>query len=465
MAYQSPENAQKLRDIPQVANYTATNNAPPMSQEVVQSLAGATPNTNLSPAEGGNNVPQASSASAQADKGMNWGAIGEALRGFGAGYEGRGNEFVAGLDKRRESLDKSRQQAMLKDLTTVNGLLSKGLYMEAEKLAVDRVGAIEKFGGDTSHTRQLLDLLRNGEYDKAQAIVGNEMESAYTMGLIDRPEKPAAVKTIKIFNEATGKNEIRVMESNGQLGGFVGQAPVTKPTSIVNVGAGEKSEQKEMGKRLATDFYETQNKGEVGRDMLFSLDKLAAMDDLDTDALAPLRLSVGQLANAVNIPDETIEKYLNIDISQGQIFIAETASMVLKIMATQKGPQTNEDRIQIQKTIADLGNTPQANRFINNSARAIARRNVDRAEFEQEHYDTTGSAKGATKAWRKSLGGAPMISKYQKSSTGLPLFYHDFVDAVKNEPQNIDVSNKDILAAWKEQEEKAKKDMTKPGGK
>ena len=58
-----------------------------------------------------------------------------------------------------------------------------------------------------------------------------------------------------------------------------------------------------------------------------------------------------------------------------------------------------------------------------------------------------------------------MISKYQKSSTGLPLFYHDFVDAVKNEPKNIDVSNKDILAAWKEQEEKAKKDMAKPGGK
>ena len=46
MAYQSPENAQKLRDIPQ-ASYTATNNAPPMSQEVVQSLAGAAPNTNL----------------------------------------------------------------------------------------------------------------------------------------------------------------------------------------------------------------------------------------------------------------------------------------------------------------------------------------------------------------------------------------------------------------------------------
>ena len=215
MAYQSPENAQKLRDIPQVANYTATNNAPPMSQEVVQSLAGAPPNINLSPAEGGNNVPQASSASAQAEPGVNWNRIGRMMAGFGAGYQGRGAEYLNALGKQDAALDKSRQQAMLKDLTTVNGLLSKGLYMEAEKLAVDRVGAIEKFGGDTSHTRQLLDLLRNGEYDKAQAIVGNEMESAYTMGLIDRPEKPAAVKTIKIFNEATGKNEIRVMESNG----------------------------------------------------------------------------------------------------------------------------------------------------------------------------------------------------------------------------------------------------------
>ena len=223
MAYQSPENAQKLRDIPQVANYTATNNAPPMSQEVVQSLAGATPNTNLSPAEGGNNVPQASSASAQADKGMNWGAIGEALRGFGAGYEGRGNEFVAGLDKRRESLDKSRQQAMLKDLTTVNGLLSKGLYMEAEKLAVDRVGAIEKFGGDTSHTRQLLDLLRNGEYDKAQAIVGNEMESAYTMGLIDRPEVDTYnLQTKNMKDPVTGKDVMMVFDP--RKGQFVGKS-------------------------------------------------------------------------------------------------------------------------------------------------------------------------------------------------------------------------------------------------
>ena len=250
MAYQSPENAQKLRDIPQ-ASYTATNNAPPMSQEVVQSLAGATPNTNLSPAEGGNNVPQASSASAQAEPGVNWNRIGRMMAGFGAGYQGRGAEYLNALGKQDAALDKSRQQAMLKDLTTVNGLLSKGLYMEAEKLAVDRVGAIEKFGGDTSHTRQLLDLLRNGEYDKAQAIVGNEMESAYTMGLIDRPASEATKITEMMID---GVEHRVVINSTGKVIKDLGRTK--KSSSLKTLGTGDQLIDPITGKVVAENNNE-----------------------------------------------------------------------------------------------------------------------------------------------------------------------------------------------------------------
>jgi len=456
-AYQNAKMAEQLAKAMAGRNDIATNNADPVSQ--MQGQGGMPQQVAASQEPAGGRY--ANYTAPPANEGIDFARIGRGLSGLGAGIQGRGAEFSKGLREEKEQKQKLRQEALITDTMYSKRALDSGDMPGFLSRMQSRIDAGTKMGMDMTDSVRLYNLAETDpEAAKAQV---NEVY----MNLIDRKlvDAPAAVKTIKIFNEATGKNEIRVMKSNGQIGPLVGQAPVTKPTTQVNVGAGETSELKEMGKRLAENFYETQNKGEVARDMLFSLDKLSGMDDLPTDALAPLRLSVGQLANAVNIPDETIKEYLNTNPSQGQAFIAETASMVLKIMATQKGPQTNEDRIQIQKTIADLGNTPQANRFINNSARAIARRDVDRAEFEQEHYDKTGSAKGATKAWRKSLGGAPMISKYQKSSTGLPLFYHDFVDAVKNEPQNIDVSNKDILAAWKEQEEKAKKDMTKPGGK
>ena len=437
MAYQSPENAQKLRDMPRVA----TNNAEPMVQAVTQSL----PSTETS-----------------SESGINWGAIGEGLRGFGAGYDGRGTEFIAGLNKQNERLDKSRQQAMLKDLSRLDGLLSEGSFDEARQLLVNRAGFIDKFGGNSSDTKGLVNLMDEGKNEEVRKLVSREIGTAVHMGLM----KPrAAVKTITVYNEETGRNEIRVLEANGQLGRMVGLAKQGEAKQTINVGSGETTEQKELSKAQVLRYSKGQEKGDVARDMIFSLDKLYAMDDLNTGALAPLQQSLGQMANALGMNDDLIKTYLNTNVSQGQTFIAETASMILKIMATQKGPQTNEDRIQIAKTIADLGNTPEANRFINNSARAIARRDINRAEFEQEHYDRTKSVKGSTQAWRESIGGVPMISKHQRDSVGLPLFYHDFFDAVKNAPENENVSNKDILKEWKKQEAEAKQRMTNQGSK
>lgn len=157
MAYQSPENAQKLRNMPRVA----TNNAEPMVQAVTQSL----PSTETS-----------------SESGINWGAIGEGLRGFGAGYAGRGAEFVAGLNKQNERLDKSRQDAMLKDLSTMDGLLSAGLFPEALQLGVNRADSIDKLGGDSRDTRSLVDLMNKGEWGKARDIVKTEVNTAIRQG-------------------------------------------------------------------------------------------------------------------------------------------------------------------------------------------------------------------------------------------------------------------------------------------
>ena len=199
----------------------AANNAESMSQAVTQGLAGATPSTSLSPSQGGNNVPSASSSSPRAEPGINWNRIGRMMGGMGAGMQGRGAEYLNALTKQDERLDNSRQQAMLKDLSKMNSLLDKGLFMEAEKLAVNRVTDLENLNGDTSHTRQLLDLLRNGEYDKARAIVSGEVDTAVDMGLMKR-RAAVNLQTKKIKNPVTGIVEMYAF--NPRTGQFVGES-------------------------------------------------------------------------------------------------------------------------------------------------------------------------------------------------------------------------------------------------
>ena len=457
MAYQSAKMAEKLNNAMAGRNDVATNNADPIRQMQGQVGRPQQVVAGQEPAAG----RYANYTAPPADDGINFARIGRGLSGLGAGIQGRGAEFSKGLREDRAQQQKLREEALITDTMYSKRALDSGNMPAFLKRMESRIDAGIKMGMDMTDSVRLYNLAETDpEAAKAQVNAGHQ-------NLVDRGkiDAPPAVKTITVYNEETGQNEIRVLRANGQLGGVVGLAKQGEAKQTINVGSGETVEQKELSKAMVASYTKVQEKGDVARDMIFSLDKLYAMDDLNTGALAPLQQSLGQMANALGMNDDLIKTYLNTNVSQGQTFIAETASMILKIMATQKGPQTNEDRIQIAKTIADLGNTPEANRFINNSARAIARRDINRAEFEQEHYDRTNSVKGSTQAWRKSIGGVPMISKHQRDSVGLPLFYHDFFDAVKNAPENENVSNKDILKAWKKQEAEAKQRMTNQGSK
>ena len=445
MAYQSAEMAKKLNNAMAGRNDVATNNADPVRQMQDQSRGGSVTTQPMQ----------------EKDEGIDWLRIGRMMHGFGAGYNGRFAQLAESRRKDAESRQKLRQDAYIDDSVYLNNALKNGDMPSF----FERLDSRIKFG--TGQQFDMTDSIGLRKLATTDPKAAQRLTQRNVDGLISRDlvKAPPAVKTITVYNEETGRNEIRVLGANGQLGRMVGLAKQGEGKQTINVGSGETTEMKELSKAQVLRYTKGQEKGDVARDMIFSLDKLYAMDDLNTGALAPLQQSLGQMANALGMNDDLIKTYLNTNVSQGQTFIAETASMILKIMATQKGPQTNEDRIQIAKTIADLGNTPEANRFINNSARAIARRDINRAEFEQEHYDRTGSVKGSTQAWRKSIGGVPMISKHQRDSVGLPLFYHDFFDAVKNVPENENVSNKDILKEWKKQEAEAKQRMTNKGSK
>lgn len=118
--------------------------------------------------------------------------IGEALMGFGAGFEGRGQEFLSARDERQQQLDERRQKAMARDAMSVYNSLSDGKYDNAIELIDDRVKSINELGGDASDTLEIRNLIVSGRLDEARQELGGFLELAMQNGLIEAPKAPEA---------------------------------------------------------------------------------------------------------------------------------------------------------------------------------------------------------------------------------------------------------------------------------
>lgn len=99
--------------------------------------------------------------------------IAAALGGFGAGVQGRGQEYLAGLQERRAEEEKNRLTAMVKDAKTTYDLLNAGNVGDAQELIQDRILMINRLGGDPSDTARIGAMLESGRIAEAQ----NELRS------------------------------------------------------------------------------------------------------------------------------------------------------------------------------------------------------------------------------------------------------------------------------------------------
>jgi hypothetical protein len=118
--------------------------------------------------------------------------VGRFLSGFGAGYQGRGQEFLLARDARQQQLDERRQKAMARDAMRVYSQLNDGKYDDAIELIDDRVKSINELGGDASDTLEIRNLIVSGRLDEAQQELGGFLELAMQNGLIEAPKAPEA---------------------------------------------------------------------------------------------------------------------------------------------------------------------------------------------------------------------------------------------------------------------------------
>jgi hypothetical protein len=111
----------------------------------------------------------------------------DALGAFGAGVEGKGNEYIA----QREALTEQRKKALVQDFRKTLIHLQSGNVDTAQQLLQNRLGAIQKLGGDPYHTQGLLQMIQAGPEGIQQALgeLSAFDEAAVASGTLEPMEK------------------------------------------------------------------------------------------------------------------------------------------------------------------------------------------------------------------------------------------------------------------------------------
>lgn len=116
--------------------------------------------------------------------------LGTVLGGFGAGYQGRGTQFLQQQQAQRQQLSLERQKAAAEDMLKAKRLIEEGRLEDLRDLGFDRARIIEKLGGDSSDTRRIIDLTNyamlgdKNSLDMLNSEINDGLYMAQQQGLI-----------------------------------------------------------------------------------------------------------------------------------------------------------------------------------------------------------------------------------------------------------------------------------------
>lgn len=273
-----------------------------------------------------------------------------------------------------------------------------------------QIQRVNQRGGDPSNTQGLLDLVQGTpeENQQAQGFIQNAIAQGEREGFLEPKRLP-----------------------RGPL------------VTIEQKGAG--AEQVALAGIRAKQFGEITERADVAQSNLASLDILDTID-VSTGRAEPMKQAIAAWATALGVDASKLA-----NVPAGEAFTAEAGKTVLQAMQAQKGPQTESDMLQIRQTVAGLKKDPRANKFINNSARALSLRAIEQQAFYEDFLAEKDTLKGVGKAWNQHKRTVPMISKILKTPEGLPLFFHEFETLMK-EKFGPEVSQEDIIFTWRKKE-------------
>jgi len=215
----------------------------------------------------------------------------------------------------------------------------------------------------------------------------------------------------------------------------------SKPLVEIKGAVAEKEEQKAWGKSLVKHFDDIYEQGQAAGNSMEAL-TIAGAIDVKSGAFEPVKnWAAGAVAGLGFDPEKVgLDKADNAQAFQGIV-----ENLVLTKMQAQKGPQTENDAKRIKMTIASLGHTPAAKRFLIDSAKALESRKIERADFYVDYQNEKGSLKGVRKSWDTHKKKTPLLAT--NPNTGLPVFYNQFEQAMMG--ANRGISRSQVLDIWR----------------
>jgi hypothetical protein len=198
---------------------------------------------------------------------------------------------------------------------------------------------------------------------------------------------------------------------------------VEQKTRIARAGAPtitnvqERAELAARGQMLVDAFKDINNSAKVAARTLPALEaNLATLDKGFKTGFG----TEAQTAAASVLAALGVEKAKDF-ATNSQTFLANASQAVLQRQLEQKGPQTEADAQRITQTGAQLGNTPEANRFLLDVAREQLKRDVEQRDFYSRWFTKNKTYDGAEDAWftgegSKSLFERPALKKYTSPS-------------------------------------------------
>ena len=377
--------------------------------------------------------------------------IANALSGFGAGVAGRGGEFIAGIDNRKKMLSEERKTAAAQDLYKAHLMLDREIKNAnagggpinlgpLNAFGETRVGAINKLGGDPSDTMAEMASINNDPLAALEAQRQGLM-MAQSQGYIALPANFGPQKDTSLVQNLLAAG---IQRGSPEMNAAI-MGNLNKTGTTVNVGNKEEvTASQELGKLHVKRISDAIDAGDRAEETLASVQQLRGVD-VSQGGSVPLRAGLADAFASVGIDAEEL---FGVDLANVQAFNSVNKRLINQVLNQAKGPQTEGDAKRAVRTLATLGNKPEANAFILDTLEANSLRKIEQKNFLESSIDNGLTAKQANADWNKFKNTTPMLSTVSKvSKNGIPVYFFQFKEQAKVNRPNI--SDKEIVEAWR----------------
>lgn len=349
--------------------------------------------------------------------------LSQGLQGMNQGRANAMNEIVGtmqlkeALKKKKAQEDFQKNNPGLADLMNAGLSADKAYDIQRGQQESQNYGSLSSLVGAARATPEAVASPESGPYVMSEmgrfaseaGKPGQDLMSKYLM------EKPPTIDNII---ELTLK---------AQAGDPTAQAALDdiKKQEVAKAAAGASRVTQNMGGKLETKEHEAKGtynvndlykpvseQANVARKLNSQLDVMEKVDFNSGWGAETASKAANALA-ALGVKDAS--KYA----TDAQTFNAAAKEIVLQKQLAQKGPQTESDAKRLESTGAQLGNTPDANKFIMAVAKAQNNRTIAFQQFLDNWWNKNQTYEGAEAAWYDGEGGKsifedPALKKFER---------------------------------------------------